>query len=199
MSAMLAGEENAKADVESGIYETYRKLVFGDRVLDLGANVGYFTQHASNIVGSEGLVIAFEPDPENFTRLVERTRYCINVGLVRAGAMDIDGLMNLYHLPGNCGGHSYFPGPAHSNNTITSVVNIGRWARMLQPTFVKIDTEGSELRILRSMLNHNIEAHYTYEVHNDNLYHDCRSLLEERGYAVYPKDVVVGVCWAVKL
>ena len=41
----------------------------GDCVVDFGANIGSYTNFFSNIVGEQGLVIAFEPDATNFSRL----------------------------------------------------------------------------------------------------------------------------------
>lgn len=41
----------------------------GSVVLDIGANVGYFTAHISKLVGSAGRVHAFEPEPRNFSLL----------------------------------------------------------------------------------------------------------------------------------
>lgn len=41
----------------------------GDVVLDLGANIGYFTTLAGRLVGPAGKVISFEPEPNNFRYL----------------------------------------------------------------------------------------------------------------------------------
>ena len=43
----------------------------GDTVLDVGANIGSFTVVAARLVGPEGSVFAFEPDPKAFDRLRE--------------------------------------------------------------------------------------------------------------------------------
>lgn len=43
-------------------------------VLDLGANVGYYTLIAAHLVGPRGRVHAFEPDPESYDLLVKSVR-----------------------------------------------------------------------------------------------------------------------------
>lgn len=46
-------------------------LKSGNCVLDIGANVGYFTLLAARLVGPEGRVYAFEPEPGNYAVLVK--------------------------------------------------------------------------------------------------------------------------------
>src|SRR5437867_3185244 len=56
----------------------------GDVVLDVGANIGYYTLIFAELVGEQGHVYAFEPDPRNFAFLaknVHSNRYR-NVTLV---------------------------------------------------------------------------------------------------------------------
>jgi len=53
--------------IETGIIN--REIQKGDIVLDIGANIGYYTLIAARLVGPEGKVFAFEPDPMNFNLL----------------------------------------------------------------------------------------------------------------------------------
>jgi protein-L-isoaspartate O-methyltransferase len=41
----------------------------GDTVVDLGAHIGYYTALASELVGKNGEVYSFEPEPKNFMLL----------------------------------------------------------------------------------------------------------------------------------
>jgi FkbM family methyltransferase len=63
-----------------------RLLRPGDYVLDVGANIGYFTSLFAERVGPAGRVMAFEPDPRNVT-------------LLRANVADrgIDGRVEVVH------------------------------------------------------------------------------------------------------
>src|ERR1700752_2954375 len=49
---------------EEGTEAALRRLVKpGMHVVEVGANVGYFTLTMAHIVGGQGSVVAFEPDP----------------------------------------------------------------------------------------------------------------------------------------
>jgi len=58
--------------VKNGIHEKleteyiFRTIKNGNVVVDLGANIGYFTLIFAKLVGIEGQVIAFEPELSNF-------------------------------------------------------------------------------------------------------------------------------------
>ncbi|MCA9186204.1 MAG: hypothetical protein KDA99_11320, partial [Planctomycetales bacterium] len=43
----------------------WQALGAGDTFIDVGAHHGYYTMLASRAVGSNGMVMAFEPDPRN--------------------------------------------------------------------------------------------------------------------------------------
>jgi FkbM family methyltransferase len=64
----------------TGSYEEYQTRLFrgvvkeGMTVVDLGANIGYYSLLAAALVGEEGKVFAFEPEPNNFASLVKNIR-----------------------------------------------------------------------------------------------------------------------------
>ena len=49
-------------------------LVEGDIVLDIGANVGFYTKDFAKIVSGTGLIFAIEPSEINFNKLKETSK-----------------------------------------------------------------------------------------------------------------------------
>src|SRR5262249_27013425 len=59
-----------------------RKTLFqGAVVVDVGANIGIYSEFLARCVGPTGLVHCFEPSPDNFRRLSAATRHLSNVRL----------------------------------------------------------------------------------------------------------------------
>ncbi len=46
----------------------------GDTIVDLGANIGYFTLLAAKLTGREGKVYSFEPEPKNYNYLLKNIK-----------------------------------------------------------------------------------------------------------------------------
>ena len=80
-------------------------LVAGDVVVDVGANVGIITAHASGLVGSTGQVIAVEPSPRCIDDLRMVARILENVTVVDAALGAENGIVSLtgWDNPGHRG------------------------------------------------------------------------------------------------
>ena len=66
----------------------------GDQVLDIGANIGFFTVQLANWVGESGSVVAFEPVPANLELLrksIAENRFEARVRVVPAVVADEEG------------------------------------------------------------------------------------------------------------
>jgi FkbM family methyltransferase len=85
----------------------HRLVKPGDTVVDVGANIGYYTLQLARLVGPAGRVFAFEPEPRNFDLLrrnVWENDYD-NVTLVQAAVAARPERLRLYLNPENRGDH----------------------------------------------------------------------------------------------
>lgn len=89
--------------------DLFKKVVEkGNIVLDLGANIGYFTLLAAKLVGPEGKVYSFEPEPKNFSYLkknIEINNYYWVFPFQKA-VSDRNGKTNLYICDYDTGHHT---------------------------------------------------------------------------------------------
>jgi len=127
----------------------------GDTVLDIDANIGYFTLLMSKIVGPQGRVFAFEPDPDNFALLQKNIALnnCPTVIAVPQAASDRNGLLKLYLSSSNLGMHRTYPSRYCQNSVEIQAIRLDDYLRDMNVSidFIKIDTEGSELAALAGM------------------------------------------------
>jgi FkbM family methyltransferase len=148
----------------SGTWEPNVTKVFaqhlstGDVCLDIGAHIGYYTLLASRLVGAQGHVYAFEPSPANFRELEHNlARNGIeNVTALNAAVGMARDRVILYEGPGtNTGRATLRRELAVAERQarvdvlpIAEVVPEEAWSRI---RLVKIDVEGSEVDVLRSL------------------------------------------------
>jgi FkbM family methyltransferase len=126
----------------------------GMNVIDIGANIGYFTALAARAVGSEGRVLAVEADPETFTLLrinVEMNRF-ENVELLPVAAHRHAGLVIGARDPTNYGGHTaYHPSEAWQTTPIQAVRLDDVLAPEVPVDFIKVDIEGMDHAALEGL------------------------------------------------
>lgn len=134
----------------------FRSLVReGMTVVDIGANVGYYTLLAAKLAGPSGRVYAFEPCPGNFALLarnVEANGYR-NVTLVEKAVSSSSGTAALSLDRSSSGGHSLsrFRGTRDSVEVETVSLDDFFAAKSESVDVVKMDAEGAETAILAGM------------------------------------------------
>jgi len=122
-------------------------------VLDLGANIGYYTLLIARRLQGSGRVYAFEPEAFNFRLLranVLANGY-ENVILLRHAVSDIDGGIKLFR-GGNSGEHSlcYDNISRHAGSECVSVTTLDSFAKNIgRVDMVKMDIQGAEGRAIR--------------------------------------------------
>jgi FkbM family methyltransferase len=132
----------------------------GTIAIDTGAHVGLFTIPLARAVGTEGVVWAIEPLPENVRRLRAnlRTNGLHNVTVIASAASDADGQL-AFELAGDSAYGStreVLQGWGTAEVVQVSAVRLDtEWRRHGMPrvSVIKIDVEGAELRVLRGAEN----------------------------------------------
>jgi len=145
----------------NGVYEPFEteivhRLVHeGDIVLDVGANIGYYTLVLARRVGAGGRVFAFEPDPDNFALLTKNvgTNGYRNVVPVNAALSNRSGTLELHLCDDNRGDHRIYASGADRKTIEVSTIAgddcLGEISSCVN--FIKIDVQGAEGLVLRGL------------------------------------------------
>ncbi len=138
------------------------RLSAGDTVLDIGANIGWFTLVAAKEIGLHGKVHAFEPRPETVRRLkqtIALNRLRETVQVWEFALSDQTDTMQLKWERNTVNpGHSYLCGSAEENfdPVISAKVLACKLDDLLPdiaPDIIKIDVEGAEPKALMGARN----------------------------------------------
>ena len=130
----------------------------GDTVIDAGANVGYHTLLLARAVGESGRVYAFEPEGSNFGRLESNVRSngYRNCVLANVAVSDTDRTDTLYISEKSAMEHRItvrprVRGDEFGRTSEIECVTLDSYVGDADVSFVKIDVEGSESRVLAGM------------------------------------------------
>ena len=134
-----------------------KEIKRNDIVLDIGANIGYFTLIFSKLVGDNGKVYAFEPEPNNFAILKKNIEInnIHNVILIQKAISDISKKISFYICDYNHAQHRAYPSPRCDKEitvdsiTIDEYFSESKFSRKIN--FVKIDVEGSEYDVINGL------------------------------------------------
>lgn len=143
-----------------GVYEPEetalcQKLInCGDRVLDIGANIGYYTLLLSDLVSPNGSVIAFEPDEDNFLYLQRNLANQVankSVFLHPVALGKSTQKARLFRAEENTGMHRLYSSVCCSNDSTEVSVLKGDSLELAPLDFIKIDIEGYEPAALHGL------------------------------------------------
>jgi FkbM family methyltransferase len=152
LTALLVGKP--EMDKEFQAADLVKEIIPGETVVEIGANIGVLTVFLSQLVGVNGKVICFEPNPIAFGLLERNTKRlrnvsCYNLAVGRMSMKD--------QIAGN--------GPADPGFTMikattnyrftfrVKVVSLDEFKFETKIDWLFIDAEGTELEILEGARN----------------------------------------------
>ena len=152
MVIQLRNRFGGARDLEIDLLSDY--VSANSKVIDVGAHIGSYTYVLAKLVGPNGKVYSFEPQPNSFQYLVDGFKAHKNVILHNLIVSNQNSMMKLsiptidFHPKyGNAGGTLNSLSEDHQTVLVKAIklddCNLGRIS------FIKIDTEGNELRVLQ--------------------------------------------------
>ncbi len=177
------------------MYTRFHRPSAGEVVWDVGANAGATTYHFSKAVGSGGRVIAWEPDPFNFSYLLKNISLhsLSNVTAVNKALSGTTGTA-LFDMDGSTGAglseHLVYSQKAN-RSAVETLSFQDACVQYGIPQFVKLDIEGGEVEVIRGalpFLNANRNIDLSIETHRmrdeSSTEMPVKALLESIGYSV---------------
>jgi len=129
----------------------------GHIVIDVGANIGYYTLIFAQLAGTTGKVFAFEPEPKNFELLQKNVKvndYSNTINQNYA-VSDSNGNVSLFLAKNGIVGHRISNFDINSNSILVKKIPLDDYFTKLnlldKINFVKIDVEGFEFGVLKGM------------------------------------------------
>jgi len=149
-------------------------------ILDIGANVGYYTLHLAALVGDKGKVFAFEPDPSNFSILEKNVNLnnFRNVILINKAVSNSLSPTTLFQNSSNTGGHSIIKTENTDKKITVETTTLDEYFKNFSGNvdLIKIDVEGAEYQVIDGGINFFKKIKPTYlitefELKTTNSYH----------------------------
>jgi FkbM family methyltransferase len=142
---------------ERGTLDVMKRLIRPqDTVLDIGANIGWFTVHAAKLL-TEGYCHSFEPMPRTFCKLAENCAMNHVTGRVilnQVALGDRDGACELYEFDGlvhGCNSLSKL-GRTDCHAVQVAMTTLNRYLaekQVRRVDLIKVDIEGAEMLLLK--------------------------------------------------
>jgi len=133
---------------------TYLKKIIkpGDIILDIGANIGFYSKILSQCTGQNGKVHAFEPDQINFKHLKKNLATASNVILNNKAVSDKSEKIKIYKSKDLNVDHRTYPVGEYESIDVIDAITIDEYVNNAwRVDIIKMDIQGFEVSALRGM------------------------------------------------
>lgn len=158
---MFLDEEDSHRLSTYGFYEPFetelvkKEVKKGDVVLDIGACIGYYTLIFAKLVGENGKVFAFEPDPNNFALLKKNAEIndYQNIILVNKAVSNETWITKLYLSKNNIKSHKIHKFKSSNKFIEIESVSLDDYFKDYKRNInlIKMDIEGAEFHAIEGM------------------------------------------------
>ncbi len=123
-----------------------------DIILDIGANIGFYSKILSKCTGKYGKVHSFEPDGLNFKHLKNNTQQLVNVVLNHKAVSDKSGQLTIYKSKDLNVDHRTYPVDEFQSFETIEAIAIDDYVNGLWTVnLIKMDIQGYEVAALKGM------------------------------------------------
>ena len=180
-----------------------RHLKPNDTFVDIGGHFGYFSLFASQLVGSEGRVIAFEASRNTFAVLVGNVRPYTNIVAFNQAISDRAETISFFEFPALYNEFNsmnvdqfrkekwFVEYPPVKTEVAAVTLDDALESVGAIPSFIKIDVEGAELKVIRGSIR-TLMAHrpllvmeYLAPNRHNRAHQEAAALLGTWGYTSY--------------
>lgn len=176
-----------EADKQARFVATLRP---GGTVMDVGANVGFYTLLAARYVGEKGAVLAVEPNERNisFLRRHVALNLAANVTVVGAAAGGTDGTARF--SPGVHALMGHLTEDGSETVVLRSLDSLQQELGLRPVSVMKIDVEGAEAEVLAGAerILTNDRPIIFLATHDDDVAGRCLRILRDRHYHIRSLD-----------
>lgn len=157
---------------------------------DIGANAGFYTLALARLVGSGGVVCAFEPLAENAANILEHLRinHCSNATLYQVAVSDENGLSAFHVAQSNSMG--YLGGAGEYWVPTVAIDVLIETDKLPVPDIVKMDVEGAESKVLEGAIKllGMRKTIWIIALHGADQRKKIGRILTNQGYGIYRLD-----------
>ena len=164
-------------------------------IIDIGANVGYYSLKFSKIMRDTGKILAIEPDPDTYSILEQNCTLnnLSNIEILNLAISDKNEFINLFQDKSHSGKSSLFSKSDDGDSIKITTKTLDRLIdnRFSTIDFIKIDTEGAELSILKGATETlKITKKILIELHEEILEKneqdplEIKTILESNGFKI---------------
>jgi FkbM family methyltransferase len=173
MAPSLSGQIYVLGNYEPELVTAFREgLAAGDTVFDIGGHVGYSALVAATLVGPQGRVVVFEPNPDNRIRL----RHNLELNPDLSARITVESAAVSDRV-----GTAYFAGEATVGHLAASGIEVPTTTvdhyvetHAIRPRLIKMDIEGAEALAMPGarVVLHDVRPVILVEVHDERA-HDA--------------------------